>query len=291
VNSVPHFLAVAFGIGGLVILAAMLVPAWRDTAKMLWRFYRSEFLIVGAFLLPAFAGGWWFLALLLAMAARGQWELLHLFGWRLGAWLPLGTLAAGLSLVALAGLAPVHLPAALTLAFVLLAVIALADQGHLRGQTLAPAVSLFFPVLPLLAMALLRPEVNGFLWLFLAQAVVETNDSFALLTGKLIGRRKILPRLSPGKTLEGLVAGLLAGGIAGFLIARHMLGFAAPQALLVTGTALAAGLAGDLLLSALKRAHGIKDFAPLAKLHGGVLDIYDSLLFAAPALFALRAFL
>ena len=288
-NRVLLFLGVAFAVGGAVILAAMLVPAWRGTAKMLWRFYRSEFLIVGAFLLPAFAGGWWFLALLLAMAARGQWELLALFGWRLDAWLPLGTLAAGLSLVALAMLAPVYLPAALALAFAVLAVTALADQRHLRGQTLTPAASLVFPVLPLLAMALLRPETNGFLWLFLAQAVVEANDSFALLVGKLIGRRKILPRLSPGKTLEGLVAGLLAGGMAGFLIGRHMLELEAAHALLVTGTALAAGLAGDLLLSALKRARGVKDFRPIATLHGGLLDIYDSLLFAVPALFVLRA--
>lgn len=284
------FVGAAFAAGGLVILLAMLRPAWRGTAGMLWRFYLSEFLIVGAILAPAFAGGWWFLGLLLAMAARGQWELLNLFGLPLKARISLAALLAGFSLVAGAALAPVHLPAILALASLgLVAAAALPGRGVSKPHALAAAGSLVFPVLPLMAMALLRPQADGFLWLFLAQAVVETNDSFALLIGKLAGRRRILPRLSPGKTLEGLVAGLLAGGLAGFAIAHYLLALSPGPALLVTLTALIAGLAGDLLLSALKRARGVKDFHPLASLHGGLLDIYDSLLFAAPALFLARA--
>jgi phosphatidate cytidylyltransferase len=292
VSRVLLFLGAAFALGGLVILLAMLRPAWRGTARTLWRFYLSEFLIVGVFLWPAFTGGWWFLGLLLAMAARGQWELLALFGLRLKAWMTLASLLAGMALVATAALTPADLPAVLALAFlILVAAAAMPGQG-LSGRHLhAAAGSLVFPVLPLAAMALLRRDSDGFLWLFLAQAVVETNDSFALLIGKLAGRRKILPRLSPGKTLEGLVAGLLAGGLAGFLIAHYLLALAPGAATLVTLTALAAGVAGDLLLSALKRARGVKDFRPLARLHGGLLDIYDSLLFAAPALFLVRAIL
>jgi phosphatidate cytidylyltransferase len=289
VSKVLLFLGAVFALGGLVILAAMLVPRWRGTAMMLWRFYLSEFLIVGAFLLPAAAGGWWFLALLLAMAGRGQWELLDLFGLRLRGWACFGALAAGLLLVALAGLAPAHLPAALALTLAALAAAGLLQGGGVNLGALVPVASLIFPVLPLAAMALLRPEADGFLWLFLAQAVVETNDSFALLIGKLAGRRKILPRLSPGKTLEGLIAGLLAGGVAGFVIAHTLIGLDPLHALLATLTALTAGIAGDLLLSALKRARGVKDFRPLAILHGGLLDIYDSLLFAVPALLLLRA--
>jgi phosphatidate cytidylyltransferase len=221
--------------GAFALGAAVILPGGRAAAAMLWPFYRSEFLIVGAFLLPAAAGGWVFLLLLLLLAVRGQYELYTLTGarWRL----PL-------------------LAAALLLALALTAV--------LRGQE------------------------NGFLWLFLAQLVVEVNDSFALLLGKLIGKRKILPRLSPGKTLEGLIAGLLAGGGAGFVAAHWLIGLDPATALIATLTALIAGLAGDLALSALKRVHGVKDFRPVASLHGGVLDIYDSLLFAAPALLLLR---
>jgi phosphatidate cytidylyltransferase len=291
VSPVLLFLGAAFALGGAVILAAMLRPAWRATALMLWRFYLSEFLIVGGFLLPAALGGWVFLLLLLVLAARGQWELQDLYGWRLRAQVPLAAIAAGTALIVLAALAPAHLPAALTLGLVVLAAAGLFLRRRFGAAAMAPAASLVFPVMPLVAMALLRPEANGFLWLFLAQAVVETNDAFALLIGKLAGRRKILPRLSPGKTLEGLIAGLLAGGAAGFVIAHYLIGLEAFAAVLVTLIVLVAGNAGDLLLSALKRARGVKDFRPVAALHGGLLDIYDSLLFAVPAILLARALL
>ena len=93
---------------------------------------------------------------------------------------------------------------------------------------------------------------------------------------------------APGKTLAGRVCGVLAGMAAGLAVAHLLLGLPIVTAWLAVMAALAAGLAGDLALSALKRARGVKDFPPLALLHGGLLDIYDSLLFAAPALLLLR---
>jgi phosphatidate cytidylyltransferase len=276
--------AAIFLLGGALILAAWAAPSTRAMAAALWPFYRSEFLIVGAFLLPAAMGGWVFLALLLAMTLRGQWELFTLLGqsWKA----PMAALAmgAGVVLVTVSAFGPDRLAAALAAGIAALLVL-----GQLRSPATWGAVaSLILPALPLALMAVMRNEPQGFLWLFLAQAIVETNDAFALVLGKLIGRTQILPRLSPGKTLAGLICGLLAGLAAGIAVAHLLLGLPVFSALLAVAVALAAGLAGDLALSALKRARGVKDFAPLALLHGGLLDIYDSLLFAVPALLLLR---
>ncbi|OJU08833.1 MAG: hypothetical protein BGN85_10470 [Alphaproteobacteria bacterium 64-11] len=276
-----------FALGGALIAIAGLVPAGRKVAAELWPFYRSEFLIVGAVLLPSAAGPWPFAVALAAMAARGQYELLDLFGRAPRLLFQKLALMAGAGLAALGVLFPEQLPAALPAVLLAVALAGLASGA--RGDLSLTLASLVFPVALVSLAGVLRAGPDGFLWLFLVQGVVETNDSFALLVGKLMGRTRPFPRLSPGKTLAGLVGGMLAGAGAGFVIARCLIGLAPVPALIAVAATLLAGLAGDLLVSALKRARGAKDFRPLALIHGGLLDIYDSLLFAAPALLALKA--
>jgi phosphatidate cytidylyltransferase len=245
---------------------------------------------VGAVLLASAAGPWVFAVALAAAAARGQYELLELFGQPVRHAFQRLALAAGAALAALGGLAPDLLPIAVPAA---LAAVALRGLGAGAGRRQLPLAlaSLVFPVGLIALTGMLRAGADGFLWLFLAQGVVETNDSFALLVGKLAGRRRPFPNLSPGKTVAGLVAGTLAGATVGYVVARHLIGLAPGPSLIAVAVTLVAGLAGDLLVSALKRARGRKDFRPLALIHGGLLDIYDSLLFAAPALLAVRALL
>jgi len=115
--------------------------------------------------------------------------------------------------------------------------------------------------------------------------VTASTDSFAQLSGRLVGRRKLCPRLSPEKTVVGLWGGLTVGvGVA------LLLGFLLPDAhggrlaLLGLSTALAA-VVGDLLFSAVKRAAGVKDFSGILPGHGGMLDRFDSLLLAAPVFY------
>jgi phosphatidate cytidylyltransferase len=276
-----------FVLGGVLILAASLLPATSSIARELWPFYRSEFLIVGAILLPSAAGGWVFLSVLLALSLRGQWELFVLFGQSAKTLPGAVAMAAGAGMVATGMLAPDRLPVTALGAIILLLVL-----GRLNlSRTWLTTASLVFPSLAVALFGVLRDSSQGFFWLVLAQAVVETNDSFALLVGKLIGRTRPFPRLSSGKTLAGLVGGLAAGLLAGLVVCRLLLRLSYFAAFASTVVALAAGLAGDLLLSALKRRLHVKDFPPLATLHGGLLDIYDSLLFAAPALLALRSVL
>jgi phosphatidate cytidylyltransferase len=280
-----------FVLGGALIALAGLMPGARKASAELWPFYRSEFLIVGAVLLASWASSWAFAVVLAAAAARGQYELLELFGQPLRHAFQRLALAVGAGLAALGALAPDLLPIAAPAAGLAVALRALGTGAEGRRQLPLALASLVFPVGLLALTGMLRAGTEGFLWLFLAQCVVETNDSFALLVGKLAGRTRPFPNLSPGKTLAGLVGGMLAGAGVGYLIASRMMGMAPVPALVAVAVALLAGLAGDLLVSALKRARGRKDFRPLALIHGGLLDIYDSLLFAAPALLAVRALL
>jgi len=277
--------AALFILGGLLIFAASLLPATSSTARELWPFYRSEFLIVGAILLPSAADGWVFLSVLVMLSLRGQWELFTLFGQSSKTLLSVVGMAAGAGLVVAGMLAPERLPIGALAAVILLVLV-----GRLNlSRTWLTIASLVFPSLAVALIGILRDSSQGFVWLVLAQAAVETNDSFALLIGKLIGQTRPFPRLSSGKTLAGLVGGLTAGLLAGLVVCRLLLGLSYFAAFAATIVALTAGIAGDLLLSALKRRLHVKDFPPLALMHGGLLDIYDSLLFAAPALLVLRS--
>jgi len=110
-------------------------------------------------------------------------------------------------------------------------------------------------------------------------------DTFAYLIGSALGRHKLWPRVSPGKSIEGVAGGLL-GALIATLCGAEVLNFlsvgeAVALAVLVTIT----GLAGDLVESVLKRDAGVKDASQIIPGHGGVLDRFDSCLFVFPAIY------
>lgn len=119
-------------------------------------------------------------------------------------------------------------------------------------------------------------------WLILALVPTWAADIAAYLVGARIGRRKIAPRISPGKTWEGTLAGFGAAAVVALLIATSA-GIKTGPTLLLALLIGPVGFASDLLESAIKRAAGAKDSGTLLPGHGGVLDRIDSLIFVAPA--------
>lgn len=121
-------------------------------------------------------------------------------------------------------------------------------------------------------------------WALLALAVTWAADVAAYAVGSRIGRRALAPRLSPGKTVEGTVAGIAAAALAAAALGA-VYGLAPVGIAIVAVLAGPAALAGDLLESALKRAAGAKDSGRLIPGHGGVLDRIDGLLLVAPVVY------
>lgn len=133
---------------------------------------------------------------------------------------------------------------------------------------------------------LLRDAPDGRELLFFTLLTVWTTDTGAYFVGRLIGKHKLAPAISPGKTIEGSLGSLVTGFIAVFVLdAAIGLGFDTPD-LVALGLILPPVIGvGDLAESALKRALGVKDSSGLVPGHGGIADRLDSLLFAAPAVY------
>ncbi len=108
-------------------------------------------------------------------------------------------------------------------------------------------------------------------------------DTASFVGGKLWGRRRIAPFVSPGKTLEGLITGVIVGTGAVWVAGLYMDWLSGWDSVLIGLTICAAGFVGDLFESMLKRDIGVKDSGRLLMAHGGVLDRFDALMFATVA--------
>jgi phosphatidate cytidylyltransferase len=116
--------------------------------------------------------------------------------------------------------------------------------------------------------------------------VIALSDTAQFYTGRAIGRRKLAPAVSPAKTVEGAIGGLVvAAAFGGALAGWGLSGMGAVPGALVAFAVAAFGIAGDLFESLIKRSAGVKDSSALIPGHGGVLDRIDAYLFAAPALY------
>lgn len=117
-------------------------------------------------------------------------------------------------------------------------------------------------------------------------------DTCAYVVGKLIGRRKIFPVLSPKKSLEGCIGGVLGAALLGFLYGRLLVKLFpvtvdtfAWRAALICAVGAVMSMVGDLAASAIKRNRGIKDYGKLIPGHGGILDRFDSVIVTAPMVY------
>ncbi|NMG31259.1 phosphatidate cytidylyltransferase [Aromatoleum evansii] len=113
---------------------------------------------------------------------------------------------------------------------------------------------------------------------------VQSSDVFQYVWGKLLGRRKLAPAISPSKTVEGLIGGVLTSTAVGAAL-WQITPFTPLQAGLIAFTVNVMGFFGGFVLSAIKRDRGIKDWGTLIEGHGGMLDRVDSISFSAPIFF------
>ncbi len=143
----------------------------------------------------------------------------------------------------------------------------------------------------LTALSAVRLMPDGMAWVITALVITWANDTAAYFAGRFLGRHKLYPAVSPNKTWEGFVGGLV-GSVGGLFITRAFF-----YPVLTVTDCLVLGVAGgilgpigDLCESMLKRAYGVKDSGRIIPGHGGILDRIDALLFNAPLVFVYITF-
>jgi phosphatidate cytidylyltransferase len=138
---------------------------------------------------------------------------------------------------------------------------------------------------------LIWDTTDGRLILLLLMAVIVVSDSAQYYTGRAFGRRPLAPTISPKKTVEGAIGGVVFGTLATMVGGHYVFGSALWLLALLGATISLLGIVGDLFESMLKRSAGVKDSSNLIPGHGGVLDRIDSWLFAAPVYYVFVRFI
>jgi len=195
-------------------------------------------------------------------------------------------------LVPLAAYCTGRVPSPLYISFALLVFLfaAARSEPKMRNALAEAAVkttAIVYIGVPLSLYVLLAAAPSGRLWILFFLTIIWCNDSFAYLTGKTMGRRKLCPSISPGKTIEGALGGIVSGIIAAlvFNALSHLGSYGtAVMAAVLVGVL---GIAGDLFESVMKRGAGVKDSGTIVPGHGGLLDRIDSMLFSLPAIYLL----
>lgn len=160
------------------------------------------------------------------------------------------------------------------------------DLRHVTEELGFLSLAIFYVVLLLSYLLFLRNLEQGNLWLLLLFLIVWSNDTAAYFTGMSMGKRKLYPKISPKKSVEGFLGGL-AGSIAAAVLAKisfmHQLSLM--DSFIIAMVIGILGPLGDLAESMLKRSSSVKDSGSLIPGHGGILDRIDSILFSAPFLY------
>lgn len=148
-------------------------------------------------------------------------------------------------------------------------------------------LSLAYITLPLLLLNALnfQTEERFSILIVCMFVVIWTNDTFAYLSGLAFGRHKLFERISPKKTWEGFIGGVLVSLLAGYFLHSFLEDISLINWLIVTGLIAISSVFGDFIESLFKRQVGLKDSGKIMPGHGGILDRIDSVLLVAPVLY------
>jgi phosphatidate cytidylyltransferase len=141
------------------------------------------------------------------------------------------------------------------------------------------------------AVAMVRSFDPTGAWVLLTMVLAWGSDTSAYFVGRKYGKTKLAPRISPKKTLEGSAAGLAASVVGAMIMSFFLPGMGLLDAIALGVLGGAAGQAGDLMVSVLKRSSGVKDSGGILPGHGGILDRADALAFTGPATWAYGHFI
>jgi phosphatidate cytidylyltransferase len=254
-RNLPAAIAVGVGLGAVIIVSLLLVKAL-------------------------------FLVVVAAAVGVGIWELTSRLAERKEIRVPrVPLIVGGVAMVAAAyTLGPQGAVAVLALTALALLVRRMSDppEGYLRDVTAGVFTAFYVPFLATFV-ALMLDAADGPQRVVLFLLVTVCSDTGAYAVGFKFGRHKLAPRISPGKTREGLAGGVALSMLAGALGMQLMIdGGAWWQGLVLGGCAAVTATLGDLAESMIKRDLGIKDMGTLLPGHGGIMDRLDSLLPTAP---------
>ncbi len=240
-----------------------------------------------AFVFLLWAGGWYYSGFLAALALVGFWEFVRLNG---QSWLRVDVLI-GFAAVGLLALPEFpfdwDMPSFKVMAWLLMFVL-LTGTVFSKNRIQLEHVSILFLGVIYVGigfhyMAVTREMTHGIFWSVLTFFCIWASDAGAYFVGKAIGRTKLWPAISPNKTIEGALGGLVIA-----MITAGVFAYVEPDRLsygdaaLIGLAAAVAGQLGDLVQSAYKRFRGVKDSGNLLPGHGGVLDRTDSWLIVFP---------
>ena len=249
--------------------------------------------LMGFFLI---SGGFTLRVALLIVVTLGIVEFYNIVGVRSDAGRVVGHGVAGLYILALPGLATSEYMLSFLLALIIVncAMLVLFHRSFCITDA-AQSIMGFFYVAFLLGFVLLVRESPSGVWLvWLVFISAWGADTCAYFTGKTLGRHKLFPSVSPSKTVEGAV-----GGVVGASVIAMLYGWAVGRVFdsavntdiyvfgVIAAVSSVMSVFGDLSASAVKRYVGVKDFGSIFPGHGGVLDRFDSVLFAAPSVYVL----
>jgi phosphatidate cytidylyltransferase len=273
--------------GGLLLIQWAIRGKNQRQDRMGTRFVVEVFVLAFVFI-PAYLGGPWLLAAAMVLGCLCTAELYGTF--ESGGDRPFKVVGIGIGLICMIasylepGLIAGLLPALIVLYWVL-RFAAGPDPESILAKLRRTCFGIIYPFVCLAFFVEIGRMDGGFGYVILYYGLAEVNDSAAYLIGSSIGRRKIFPRLSPNKTVEGVVGGILTTILIAFVLRFAVPGFGAWELIGAGILIAAAGTAGDLFASRLKRRVGVKDYGEAIPTQGGVLDVYDAFAFVAPVFY------
>jgi len=261
-------------------------------SKKFWTRFISGVILVAVALFVVNKGGFVLFCTTLAISLIGLFELYRVLKME---WEPIGWVGYIASIVYYVlmwkGISRFDMVVFIGALMMLMTIFVFTFPRYKTEQISVGFFGIFYVVVMLSFLYRLRSVSDGRLLVWLIFISSWGSDTFAYVVGMLVGKHHITPVLSPKKTWEGCIGGVIGAGLLGYIYGSfagsYMHAVENPQVSCALACAFSGIISqiGDFAASAIKRDHGIKDYGDLIPGHGGILDRFDSMLFTAPAIY------